>query len=201
MKNIMSKDIVSVDIAAAFRETSKRMVEKDIDSVVVKKTRKGKTMNKLKARDMMKTKVFTVKSDWSLHRLAEFFLEKSISGAPVTSEESKLIGVVSLKDLISQDTVPEKDLQSFGPHEYYMYTLENHYATEEIASFHLGNEPSVTVRDIMTPMIYKVGENARVQKVADLMIRNQIHRVFVTREEKIVGIVSAVDLLKIVRDM
>ena len=53
----------------------------------------------------------------------------------------------------------------------------------------------------MTPMIYKVTEDTQVQRVADVMIRNQIHRVFVTREERIVGIVSAVDLLKIIRDM
>ena len=158
-------------------------------------------MNELKAKDMMKREVFNVKADWSLHRLAEFFLEKSVSGAPVTSEEGNLIGVVSLKDLILHDTVSEKDLQSFGPHAYYMYTLENQYAQAEIASFHLGNEPLITVGDIMTPMIYKVSEDTKVQKVADVMIRNQIHRVFVTREEKIVGIVSAVDLLKIIRDM
>ena len=79
--------------------------------------------------------------------------------------------------------------------------LENHYALGEIASFHLGSEPSVTVKDIMTPMIHKVAENTQVQNVADVMIRNQIHRVFVTSEERIVGIVSAVDLLKIIRDM
>jgi signal-transduction protein with cAMP-binding, CBS, and nucleotidyltransferase domain len=40
-----------------------------------------------------------------------------------------------------------------------------------------------------------------VQQVADMMIKNRIHRVFVTRQEKVVGIISTPDILKIIRDM
>jgi CBS domain-containing protein len=37
--------------------------------------------------------------------------------------------------------------------------------------------------------------------VADAMIRGRIHRVFVTRDEKLVGIITTMDMLKIIRDM
>jgi signal-transduction protein with cAMP-binding, CBS, and nucleotidyltransferase domain len=40
-----------------------------------------------------------------------------------------------------------------------------------------------------------------VQQVADMMIKKRIHRVFVTREGKVVGIISTPDILKIIRDM
>jgi CBS domain-containing protein len=53
----------------------------------------------------------------------------------------------------------------------------------------------------MTPMIFQVTEDTPVQQVADMMIKNRIHRVFVTREEKVVGIISTPDILKIIRDM
>ncbi len=59
----------------------------------------------------------------------------------------------------------------------------------------------MTVRDIMTPTIFRVDENATVQQVAGTMIRGRIHRVFVTQEEKGVGIISAADMLRVIRDM
>ncbi len=158
-------------------------------------------MKNLTAKDVMRQEVLEVKPDWSLQSLIDFLLENSISGAPVTTEEGKLIGVVSLTDIIRQDVLLEKGVQSYGPHEYYLQTLESQLAPEEINSLHLGNEPLMTVRDIMTPTIFRVSENATVQQVADTMIRNRIHRVFVTKNDKVVGIISAMDMLKVIRDM
>jgi CBS domain-containing protein len=55
--------------------------------------------------------------------------------------------------------------------------------------------------DIMTSKILEVGEDDTVQKVADMMIKYRVHRVFVTRKKKPIGIISTTDLLKIIRDM
>ena len=157
-------------------------------------------MDNLTAKNIMTGGVLEARDDWSLHRLAEFLVQNSISGAPVISAVGRLLGVVSLSDIICHETLPEKELQSYGPHEYYLQTLEYHYAQEEIASFHFGGEPQITVRDIMTPMIFKVNENTKIGHVADIMIKNRIHRIFVTHKEKVVGVISAVDMLKIIRD-
>ena len=59
----------------------------------------------------------------------------------------------------------------------------------------------VTVRDIMTPVIYKVSEDTLVPEVADTMIKNRIHRVFVTHEEQLVGIIATPEMLQVVRDL
>jgi len=53
----------------------------------------------------------------------------------------------------------------------------------------------------MTPMIFQVTEHTPVQEVADMMIKNRIHRVFVTRNEKVIGIISTPDMLKVIRDI
>ena len=158
-------------------------------------------MRDLTAKDVMIQEVLEVRAEWSLQRLVEFLVENSISGAPVTTEDGKLVGVVSLTDIIRHDTLLEKGSQSYGTHEYYLHTLESQFAPQEIDSLHFGNEPLMTVRDIMTPTIFKVNENATVQQVADTMIRGRIHRVFVTQEEKVVGIISAADMLRVIRDM
>lgn len=158
-------------------------------------------MVRITAKDIMTKEVMEVRADWSLQRLAEFFVERSISGAPVTNENGKLIGVVSSTDIISNDTLPENDPKSHGPHEYYLRDLERRYAQVEISSFTIGEEPLTTVGDIMTAAIFKVSEDTPVQKVADIMIRNRIHRIFVTQDETIVGIISSADMLRVIRDM
>jgi len=142
-----------------------------------------------------------VRADWSVQRLIEFLVENSISGAPAISEKGDLVGVVSLTDIIRHDTLLEKGSESYGTHEYYLHTLESQFAPQEIDSLHFVHEPLMMVRDIMTPTVFRVSENASVQQVADTMIRSRIHRVFVTREEKVVGIISTADMLQVIRDL
>ena len=156
-------------------------------------------MRGLTAKQVMTTEVLAVEADWSIERLCEFLIVKSISGAPVQSKEGNLIGVVSLSDIVRYDTQPEKDSQ--WPHDYYLHALERQCAREEVTSFRIEAEPLKTVRAIMTPMIFQVTEDTPVQQVADMMIKNRIHRVFVTRAEKVVGIISTPDMLKVIRDM
>ena len=156
---------------------------------------------RITAKDIMTDDVMKVRGDWSLQRLAEFFFEMSISGAPVTNEKGELVGVVSSTDLISNGTLSENDPQPHGPHEYYLHSLEKQYAQVEISSFSIGGEPLTTVGDIMTPTIYKVSEDTPVQIIADKMIRNRIHRIFVTSDDKVIGIISSADMLKVIREM
>lgn len=158
-------------------------------------------MRRLFAKNVMTQDVLEAKEDWSVRRLVEFFAENSISGAPVISEDGRIIGVVSLTDILRHDSLPEKYSEPYGAHEYYLHTLERRFAPQEIDSLQLGIEPLTTVRDIMTPKIFRVSEDATVQEVACAMIKSRIHRVFVTCEEKVVGIISAVDMLKIISDM
>ena len=156
-------------------------------------------MRGLTAKQVMTSEVLAVEADWSIERLSEFLIVNSISGSPVQSREGNLVGVVSLTDIVQHETQHEKDPQ--WPHDYYLHTLERQCAREEVASFRIEAEPLKTVRGIMTPMIFQVTEDTPVQQVADMMIKNRIHRVFVTREEKVVGIISTPDMLKVIRDM
>jgi len=147
----------------------------------------------------MNARVKVAESDWSVSHLADFFMENCISGAPVQSNKGKPIGVVSQTDIVHHETQPEKDRD--WPHDYYLHALERQYAREEATCFQIETESLIRVRDIMTPVIFQVSETTPVQEVADTMLKNHIHRVIVLRDEKIVGIISAPDMLKIIRDM
>ncbi len=158
-------------------------------------------MKDLTAKDVMTQELLEVKEDWPLDRLAEFFVENSVSGAPVTSEDGKLIGVVSLTDIVRFDIMPVKNDESEEQRGYDRHALERDYTPAEIASFRVQSESLVTVRDIMTPMVFNVNEDASVRQVVDTMARGRIHRIFVTRDEKVVGIIAALDILKAMMDL
>ena len=157
-------------------------------------------MKNFTAKHVMNPNVLVAESDWSVNHLAEFFMENCISGAPVQSNAGIPIGVVSLTDIVHHETQTEKGRQ--GPHDYYLHVLERQYGNRgEDVAFQIEAEPDLMVRDIMTPTIFQVSEDTTVQRVADVMIKNLIHRVFVTNKDKIVGIISTPDMLKTIRDM
>ena len=159
-----------------------------------------KKINKLTVKDVMKCEVLAVDADWPLDKLAGFLVDNSISGAPVTDEKGALVGVVSLTDLVRHSSMTEKDTESANTHDVYLYELERHMSHEELRVFHTQYESPIQVREIMTPMIFKVSEEDSVQDVAATMIKGRIHRVFVTRGSQLTGIVTALDMLQVIRN-
>src|SRR5690554_7564697 len=63
----------------------------------------------------------------------------------------------------------------------------------------MGKVP-VEVRDIMTPIVLSVDEDTPVRDIADIMMQQHLHRIFVTRDSKITGIITTYDMLKLVSD-
>lgn len=136
-------------------------------------------MDTLTAQDVMTPHVRAVRSDWTPERLGAFFTEQGISGAPVVSERGTLIGVVSVTDLARWNGSNEERVSR-------QQTV-----------------PQATVRDLMMPTVFCVEEDTPVREVVDKMIRSQLHRLFVTEtghRRRLVGTISALDLLCLVRD-
>ena len=155
----------------------------------------GTTVSSIMQRD-----VLSVGDSWPLHQLASFLTDNQISGAPVTSVDGELIGVVSLTDIVRFDSMPESRAELHDTHEYYLHTLEMQVTQEEATNFQLEQESSATVRDIMTPMIFEVDQNASIEEVADTMVKGHIHRLFVTHNKQISGVVTALDMVEFLRN-
>ena len=142
--------------------------------------------------------VLTVDADWSVAELSTFLEDHAISGAPVLDFEGALVGVVSRTDIARGEMFA--DWPTAGPHAFYSPGIERAVAREEAPGFRAIGDPPTTVRQIMTPMIFSVEASAPVQEVADTMIRGRIHRLFVMEDTKMVGVISSLDLLSLVRD-
>jgi predicted transcriptional regulator len=148
--------------------------------------------------DIMQREVLAVENNWPLDQLARFLTDHQI--APVIAEDDSLLGVVSLTDIVRHSGTPESHAAEHSTHEYYLHGLEMQVGQNVSRTFHVEEESSVTVQDIMTPMIFEINENASVQEAADTMVKGHIHRLFVTRKGHISGIVTALDILAAISD-
>ncbi len=156
-------------------------------------------MQNLTARDVMTRGVQTASAEWTLDELRTFLVSRSISGAPVCDKSGKLIGVVSSTDLMR--TASEESVSSDEDHAFYAHGLDRRLSAEDLRGLHIEVTSSTTVREIMTPLVFEVPPDASIHTVADMMARGRIHRVFVSLGGKLLGVVSALDLVRVLRDM
>lgn len=153
--------------------------------------------NDLTAENIMNPEVMSVQDSLTVAELATFLIDQEISGAPVENELGKLIGVVSVTDIVR---VASADGQRYAPdHDpsFYVRGWEDRVEAEELESFHFDDE-GLLVRDIMTPSVFAVEATTPVREVAKGMMESHLHRMLVVRDGKVVGIVSTSDMLQMV---
>jgi CBS domain-containing protein len=156
-------------------------------------------MRPITAADLMNPEVLTVREDMTVEELAAFLIDNEITGAPVEDREGRLAGVVSVVDVAaaaSESGDPEPDKSGS---DYYERGFDDSLSEEEIEDLR-SEGAALTVADLMTPAIYSLPEDATVSEVASMMLKGHLHRVLVTRGEKVVGIISTSDLLGLLID-
>ncbi len=151
-------------------------------------------MRDLVARDVMNPEVIRVRDDMTVSELAQFLIDSEISGAPVEDAEGRLIGVVSLTDVASAAAERQQAIAERRQPEYYLRGWEEKWNPEEFRGMHV-EESELTVGEIMTPAVYAVDEEMPIWMVAEKMIHSHIHRLLVTRDHRVVGILTTSDLL------
>jgi CBS domain-containing protein len=151
------------------------------------------------AKDLMTTDVRTVDADWPVDRVAQFLIDHGISGAPVVQDD-QLMGVISLTD-IARHSSTAGEPASDRPASFYRSELEASYAEEDLENLQISEGGETTAEHVMTPQVYDVNEHTSIQQVAQVMHRGGIHRVFVTTDGEVRGVITALDMLKVVAAM
>ena len=151
-------------------------------------------MRLITAADLMNPRVLTVREDLTVRELANVLVENEISGAPVEDGSGKLVGVVSLTDIAAALADDEEETEGERGDFFLSEWEDDGMSREEIEELGL-DEAELTVVDIMTPEVFTVREDTPVSEIAEAMIQNHVHRILVTREVRVVGIISTSDLL------
>jgi predicted transcriptional regulator len=153
---------------------------------------------KRNAKDLMNPDIMTVADEMTTDELARYLIEREISGAPVVDNLGHLIGVVSMTD-IGRNIAEPSDLGSSSRSKFYRDDSVD-LTLEDLGQRYV-EERAVTVRDVMTPVIHQVPVTASVAEVARIMVERHIHWLVVTQGKDPVGIITSMDLLKMVADM
>lgn len=156
-------------------------------------------MKDLTAKDVMNDNVITVQERMTVPELASLLIDNMITGVPVVDEAGKLVGVVSATDIVRSSARKTAALKEKHESNYYLRGWEDKLDEEELGEFHVVEDEGLLVRDIMTPLIFKVSENTSISEMADTMIGGRIHRLLVTKDERVVGIVTTLDMLRAIR--
>jgi CBS domain-containing protein len=145
------------------------------------------------ARDLMRKNVVTVDGSAPLSEVERILSDQRISGAPVTDEGGRIIGILSLRDLVARYT-EDPDARPRRGHGFYELSTEE-LSEEDYEAFEVPEESEETARDIMTAEIYTVPEGASLEEIAAVMVNHRIHRVLVESEGKFVGLISTLEIL------
>ncbi|PFG11674.1 MULTISPECIES: HPP family protein [unclassified Marinobacter] len=150
----------------------------------------------LLAREIMTPSIKAVPQSWTMDRLARFLTDNEIAGSPVTDDSGDIIGIVTLKD------ITEFRWNASRPETEARLTEDEAREARRLRMViyeGMGKLP-VEVRDIMTPILLSVDEDTPVREIAKTMMAEHLHRIFVTLDGKITGIITTYDLLKIIAD-
>ncbi len=123
--------------------------------------------------EYMTTPVETVRIGESLVAANELFVGQGVSALGVVDDGGALKGVISRTDILHA-------------------AIYTHGETFRV--------PDRPVEEIMKSPALAVSPDASVGEAAKLMLKNHVHRVFVTRDEKPEGVLSTRDLMRAVRE-
>src|SRR6266498_1501546 len=143
----------------------------------------------LTAGEVMTKDVVTVRKETSIRELAGIFTTRRISCAPVVDDAGALIGIVTETDLVEQD----KSLHI--PTVISLFDWVIYLESDKKFEKELKKMTGQVVEDIYTTDVLTVTPETPVNRVADLMTTRQIHTLPVVDGDKLVGIVSRIDLI------
>jgi predicted transcriptional regulator len=175
-------------------QTSGRAIRQPANSRNLEDWAMSKSRN---VKDLMNPDIMTVADEMTTDELARYLIEREISGAPVVDSQGHLIGVVSMTD-IGRNMADRSEFTSSRSSGFYR-DYASDLTLDDVGQRYV-EERAVTVRDVMTPAIHQVPVTASVADVARIMVEQHIHRLVVTHGKEPVGIITSMDLLKMVAD-
>lgn len=151
------------------------------------------------AQDLMTANPVSLPANASVREAVACFVDRHFGAAPVIDDAGRPIGVVSQSDIVTHD---RENVEFAGARtEYYEKEELSSAAPEKLRTgFEVVDVDPTRVRDIMTPVVYAVRPNTPAPKVVSDMLAQNVHRLFVVDDAGIlVGVISAVDILKHLR--
>src|SRR4051812_45742008 len=140
----------------------------------------------MKAGEIMTREVISVEPDSSILHAIRLMLEKRVSGLPVVTAKGELVGIVTEGDFLRR---AETGTQRQRPR-WLEFLLGPGRLSEEYAHSH-GRK----VQEVMTTEVQTIADDTSLRAAIETMAKHKIKRLPVTREGRLVGIVTRANLM------
>ncbi|WLQ11566.1 CBS domain-containing protein [Hahella aquimaris] len=150
----------------------------------------------LVASDIMTPHIKSVPASWTMQKFGAFLAQNGISGSPVVNDRNEVVGIATLSDIADfhLNHVDTNYDAQMTPEEQKEARRLRQFIFEEMVKV------PVEVGDIMSPILLYVTESTPLSEVAELMMKEHLHRIFVMRDKKVVGIITTYDMLKVLKE-
>ena len=118
----------------------------------------------MKVSECMTKATFCVKPDENIYDVAKLMGDNHIGCVPVCDNNDKIVGILTDRDIVLRGIACGKDAKQ------------------------------TRISEVMTTKVVRTSPDADINDVAHIMARNQIRRIPVVSDEKVVGIVSLKNL-------
>jgi CBS domain-containing protein len=127
----------------------------------------------MRAAELMRENVVTIRESDPVDDVLDVLVGEHIHGAPVVDDRGELVGVISQLDI-------------------YFGKMTRNGKTKPSSSEE--TEEPLIVHDVMTAPAVSAAEETDVVDLCRLMYKLRIHRVPVVRKDKVLGIISSLDI-------
>jgi CBS domain-containing protein len=145
----------------------------------------------MRAHQIMTRSVITVTPETTIVEAANTMLQRHVSGLPVV-KAGKLVGIVSEGDFIRRSEIGTERKRG----RFLKFILGSGKEASDFVHEHCRK-----VAEIMTKLPLTITEDTPLEEIVELMEKNGIKRLPVTRGDQVVGIVSRANLLQAVASL
>jgi CBS domain-containing protein len=146
----------------------------------------------MRAHQIMTRPVIAVTPATTIVEAANTMLQRHVSGLPVVDTAGKLVGIISEGDFIRRSEIGTQRKRG----RFLRFILgPGREATDFV------HEHGRKIAEIMTPGPLTINEDTDLEKIVELMEKNNVKRLPVMRGDKLVGIVSRSNLLQAVASL
>ena len=147
----------------------------------------------MKVKDIMTKKVVSVGPETKVKDIANLLIKHDITGVPVIKDK-KVIGIVTEADLIMQEgKIRIPDFIQFL--EARIYLKDGKKFEAELKKIF-----GITAKEVMTSKVIVITSEASIADLVQLITDHHINPVPVVKDDRLVGIVSRADIVKLLTE-
>ena len=163
----------------------------------------NRSLDKLTAADIMRTEMVSVSLHDSLQEAMAVITENHVTGLPVVDRKGQCVGVITATDILNFEQDHMEDATEANENMARHFDPESQrWEDIRLTAFALEEFADVPVEDVMNRKLVYVAPNASLCKVAEQMVNEEVHRILVIDNNKVLqGIISAADFVRLFAEL